>query len=218
VRKKGINKMAVKKADLIKILVEEYGYEKEDIKLFTNGKLQATINQEEEDAMAMEEDSTRIIAKESKIKDDDLIVVMNTQNGAWTHRSGISRKSWKFTEFGQTAKFPFAELLALRNVNMRAFEQGWFIVLNKDVQEQFGLTELYKNIITPDNIEEIFKKDVSDLEVFVDCLPSGMKTTFVAKARELHQSGKLWDTRIIKFVETKFGISLEDNAPLEDIV
>ena len=210
--------MALKKADLISILVDEYGYEKEDIKLFTNGKLQMTIKQEEEDAKAMEEDDSIIVEKESKIKDDDLIVVMNTQHGAWTHRSGLTNKSWKFKQFGQTAKFPFAELLALRNVNQMAFEKGYFIVLNKDVQEMFGLTELYKNILTPDNIEEIFKKDVADLEVFVANLPQGMKSTFVAKARELHEADKLWDTRIIKFIENTFKISLEDNAPLEDIV
>lgn len=209
--------MALKKADLIKILVDEYGYEKDDIKLFTNGKLQAIINQEEADAKALEEVDA-YVEKESNIKDDDLIVVMNTQNGAWTHRSGLSNKSWKFKSFGQTAKFPYAEILALRNVNPQAFEKGYFIVLNKEIVEQFGLTEMYKNIITPDNIEEIFKKDVEDLEVFVENLPDGMKTTFVAKARELREKDILFDTRKIKFIENRFGISLEDNAPLNDIV
>lgn len=208
----------LKKADLIKILVEDYGYEKEDIKMLTNGKLQATIKQEEEDAKLLEEESTRFVAKESKIKDDDLIVVMNGLSGALTHRSGSTRRSWRFREFGQIDKFPYSELLALKNGSPKVFEQGWLIILNKDVQEQFGLTELYKNIITPDNIESIFKKDVADLEVFVDNLPHGMKSTFVAKAREMYEAKELYDMRVIEFIEKKFGFSLQDNAPLSDIV
>ncbi|MFS0905800.1 hypothetical protein AB3N02_22515 [Priestia aryabhattai] len=210
--------MALKKADLIKILVEEYGYEKEDIKLLTNGKLQAIIKQEEADAKQFEEDSTRIVAETTGIKDDDQIVVMNGLDGNLKHRSDRTGRKWVFREFGQTDKIPYAELQAIRNMNERCFREGWLIVLNKQVQEEFGLVELYKNIITPDNINEIFKKNAEELEAFIDALPEGMKVTFVAKARELYNSKQLDSRAVVELIESKFKFSLEDNAPLSDIV
>lgn len=212
-------KMALKKADLIKILVEEYGYEKEDIKLLTNGKLQSIIKQEEADAeeLAKQEDETIVQVKE-KFKDTDEIAIMNGVNGALTHRSGRTGRSWKFMEFGQRDKMPYSELLALKNSSPKVFSEGYIIILNKDIQEQFGLSELYKTIITPDNLHDIFKKDVAELEAFVDALPNGMKVTFVSKARELYNSRQLYDIRVIEMIEKKFGFSLADNAPLSDIV
>ena len=209
--------MAMKKAELIELLVEEYGYEKEDIKLFTNAKLQSIMKQEEADAKELEASETMVVAKEEKIKDNDEIVVMNGSNGAFTHSSRNGRV-WKFKEFGQRDKMPYSELLAIKNVCPSVLEDAYLIVLNRDVQELLGLTTIYQNIILPEKVEEIFKKDVADLEAFVDGLPQGMKVTFVSKARELYNSRQLYDIRAIEMIEKKFGFSLQDNAPLGDIV
>lgn len=214
----------MKKADYIKILMDDYGYEKEDLKFdaqgkpYTNAKLKAIIDQEEQDAKEMEEDSTRFVAKESKIDDNDAIVVMNGLGGALTHRSGTTGRSWRFREFGQTDKMPYGELLALRNGSPHVFEDCWLVVMNKDVQEQFGLTEKYKNILTPENVKHIFKKEIEDFKEFVQNLPKGMKSAFIAKAREMYASKELYDIRIVEFIETEFGFSLDDNAPKSDFV
>lgn len=207
----------LKKSDLINTLVEEYGYEKEDIKLFTNAKLQALIKQEEKDAEQLELDSTFEKATEQQFKDEDSIVIMSGGSGAYKHVSRTGRV-WKFTAFGQKDKMPFGELLAIKNIAPRVLERGYIVVLNKEVAEILGLTEIYKNIIMPDNIDDIFKKDVAELEAFLDALPEGMKITFVQKARELYTSRKLYDIRIVEMIQNKFGFSLEDNAPLSDIV
>lgn len=212
----------MKKADYIKILMDDYGYEKEDLKFdsegkpWTNAKLKALIEQEEKDAKEMEEEATRYVVKESKINDSDLIVVMNGLSGSLTHRSGLTGRSWRFRQFGQLDKMPYGELLALKNGSPRVLEECWLVIMNKDVQEQFGLTDTYKNILTPENVDSIFKKDVEELKLFVENLPEGMKATFVSKARELHASRKLYDIRIVEFIENKFGFSLTDNAPLSD--
>lgn len=212
----------MKKPDLINYLIEEFGYEREDLKFdsegkpYTNAKLKALIEQEQEDAKEAENNSSRYVAKESTVKDGDMIAVMNGLSGSLTHRSGLTGRSWRFREFGQMDKMPYAELLALKNGTPKVFDECWIVIMNKEVQEQFGLTEKYKNILTPENIGQIFKKDVEDLKVFVENLPQGMKSTFVAKARDLVESKQLWDTRIIDYIEEKFGFSLKDNAPLSD--
>ncbi len=214
------------KTELIKVLVDEYGYEKSDLKdtdgkLFTNAKLEMIIKEEETDAVELENlekegDTFAFSAKDSKFKDDDMIMVMNGLNGSLTHRSLSTGRVWRFKEFGQIQKIPYSEILSIRYLSAKVFDDGWLVILNKQIQDDFELTEKYKNILTPDNIEEIFNKDVKELEKFVENLPKGMKVSFISKARELHSDRKIEKLSVLEFIQTKFGISLDDNAPLSD--
>jgi hypothetical protein len=212
-----------KKADLIKILVEEYGYEKEDLKFdsdgkpYTNAKLQAIIDAEIADAKEAEINKNRIVAKVSAIKEDEKIPVMSGSMGVVIYRSEISGKKWKFTQFGQMDTMPYSELLAIQNRYSGYFAEGWIIVLDSRVQEEFKLTNMYKNILTPQNIDEVFKKPVEELQVIIDNLPDGMKVTFCNKAQELYAKNKIDNFKVIKLIEEKFGFSLDDNAPISDI-
>ena len=210
------------KKDLIAKLVEEYGYEKDDIKMLTNAKLEEMIKQEEKDAEALKQKETITRIEETnsyvQIKDDDLIAVMNGENGELIHRSRRTGRMWKFTRFGQVDKMPFIELMTIYNNNPKCFEEGRLIILNQQVAENFRLTEIYKNIITPQNLDELFTKDVEELEIFVKNLPQSMKFTFVSRARELYKQGKIDSRKMINFIEETFGYSLEDNAPISDIV
>jgi hypothetical protein len=211
-------KMALNKQDLIKNLVENYGYDKEDIKLLTNGKLQGLIKQEEFDAKELETESTRVVAKKSKIKDEDRIVVMNGLTGALVYHSERTNRRWEFTTFGQQDTIEYGELVAMKNRYPRYFTEGWLIVLDKQVQEEFNLTEMYKNIITPENADTVFKMDVDELDKFVDGLPDGMKTSFVNMAMEKVGDGTLDSSKVRKYIQEKFNFNFDDNAPQGDLV
>ena len=205
------------KKELIKLLVEEYGYETDDIKMLTNAKLEGMIKQEEADAKELEHQETSFIVKDAGFKDDDMILVMNGFGGALTHRSLSTSRVWEFLEFGQTQKMPYAELLAIRNTNPKVYNRGWLVVLNQQIQEDFGLTEMYKNILTPETIETVFDKSVEELKVVIDNLPEGMQIALMDKAREFYRTGKIDSISKVKLIEEKFNVSLEDNAPLSDI-
>jgi hypothetical protein len=208
------------KKELLAILVDDYGYEKDDIKMLTNAKLEAMIKAEEKDAETLEAEATieRVQDEYVQIKDEDMIQVMNGENGELIHRSGRSGRMWKFTRFGQTDRMPFIELMNIYNVNPRCFEEGRLIILNKQVAENFRLTEIYKNIITPQNLDELFSKNVDELKEIVDKLPESMRLTFVIRARELYAQGKLDSMKLINYIQDTFGFSLEDNAPTKDLV
>jgi hypothetical protein len=207
------------KKELVALLVDTYGYEADDIKMLTNAKLESLVKQEEADAKELQEqeDRTVFVARQT-FKDDDLILVMNGLNGGLTHNSRSTGRIWQFRTFGQTEKLPYSELLSIRNLNPKVFNEGWMLIMNKQIQEDFGLVEVYKNILTPESIDKVFDKDVEELEAFVKALPQGMKVTFIGKARDLFNSGKLDSKRKIDFIQNYFGISLEDNAPLSDTV
>lgn len=218
----------LKKSDLIKILVEEFGYDKEDLKFdaegkpYTNGKLQAIIKAEQEDAKALEvaeqTKATRVVATKSAIKDTEQIVVMNGLTGALIYHSDRSNKVWEFTTFGQQETIDFAELKTIRNRYPRYFKEGWLIVLDEQVQKEFGLTEMYKNIITPENEDDIFEMGVEELDKFIDALPDGMKTSFINKAQQKYADGTIDSHKVIKFIEEKFNFFFEDNSSRDDLV
>lgn len=208
----------LKKADLIKILVEDYGYEKEDIKMLTNGKLQAIIKQEKQDEEELNSLTNKMVEKATMVKDDDLINIMSGTSGSFFHQSQQTGRSWRFTNFGQIDRMPFRELLTINNVSPRTFTDGYIVILDKTVQGEFGLTEMYKNILTPDNLEELFKKSIEEMEVFINGLPEAMKMTFVDKAREMYENKTLDSASKLDFIQNKFNFSFKDNAPLDDIV
>lgn len=210
-----------KKQELVDILIKEYGYTNDDLKdetgkPFTNGQLEMMIEQEKSDAVELEKAKTKQVESRRKIKDDDLIAVMNGLDGSLTHRSQSTGRVWKFTTFGQTDKLPYSELLTLRNQSPKVFVDGWLVILDKQIQEDFQLVEVYKNILTPSNIDTIFDKDIDELKLFIKALPKGMKTTFISKARSLYEQGRLDSIRKVNYIQEEFGISLEDNAPLSD--
>jgi hypothetical protein len=211
------NKKLTKK-ELLAILVDDYGYEKEDIKLLTNAKLEAMIKQEESDAQILEHQETATPLVSDQVNDDDMIQVMNGVNGELIHRSARTGRMWKFTRFGQTDRMPFSELMSIYNVNPKCFEEGRLIVMNARVAENFNLTDTYKNIITPQNLDSLFTKDVDELKVIVDNLPQTMKFTFVIRAKELYAQGKLDSVKLVRYIEETFGFSLEDNAPISNKV
>ncbi|MER2007482.1 MAG: hypothetical protein ABS939_08510 [Psychrobacillus sp.] len=223
--------MALKKSDLIKILVDEYGYEKEDLKFdaegkpYTNAKLQALIDAEKQEAEELEKAKeeakkpvTRVQAKKSAIADNEKILVMNGLTGALYYKSERTNSAWEFEDFGQQDVMEYSELKIMRNRYPRYFKEGWLIVLDPEVQKEFGLTEMYNHIITPDNADDVFSMNVEELEKFIDALPDGMKSSFVNMAQERVEDRRLDSKTIIDMIENKFNFSFDDNAPKDDIV
>lgn len=208
------------KKELIKVLVDNYGYENEDIKLLTNAKLEGLIRQEEKDAKELEDSETLEQFTEDvlEIKDEDMVQVMSGIHGELIHRSQKSGRMWKFSKFGQIDRMPFIELMTIYNNNPKTLEECFIVILNDKVAKNFNLSEIYKNIVSPNNLDELFKKDVKDLESIVENLPESFKTVFVIRAKELYEQGKLDSMSLINFIQNKFDISLEDNAPLSNIV
>src|SRR5690606_9091032 len=132
------------------------------------------------------------------LKDEDKIAVMCGSSGTVIYHSGISNRRWRFNNFGQMDKMPYAELVHMQNSHPKFFSNGLIVVLDKLVQDEFGLTEMYKNILTPQNIETIYQKPIEELRLFVKNLPDGMKTTFINKTQELYDSKKLDSLNVVR--------------------
>lgn len=211
------------KAELINTLVEEYGYEKEDLKdsegkPFTNAKLKQMIDSEEQDLKNLESNKNRVSASRKSIKEDDLIFVMSGSEETVIYNSKRTGRVWEFNKFGQEDSIPYSEIRIMNNQHPTYFKNGILVILDEQVQKDFGLTDMYKNILTPSNIDTIFEKSPEELGNFIDKLPEGMKKTLVDRAMKLYSQDKLTDLLVVRVIEDKYGFSLEDNTPKDDLV
>lgn len=228
---------------MVDLLVNEYGYDVSDLKddkgnIFRNADLEALIDKEEkaieeikkEDKVeleveeAVEEEDDIFSLNENAFKpkhtfnDNDLILCMSGVRGDMRFVSNLSNFTIKTTQFGQTVKIPYKDLVYVHNIAPQAFHDGKIIVLNEHLQEEFGLEDVYKRVITPKNIRKVLGLDADELSEFILDMPSGMKPALYDEARKLYRAGKLDSRRTVEVIENEFGVSLEDNAPLKDSV
>lgn len=233
------------KAEIVDLLVEKYGYDVRDLKddkgnIFNKPVLEEILEKEEakeEEAQekkvqeveekveeAPEEENDIFALNEDAFKpshvfdDNDLILCMSGVKGNMTFKSQLSGFTVKTTNFGQTVKIPYKDLVYVHNVSPRAFHEGHIIVLNEHLQEEFNLGNVYKSVITPNNIQKVLKLDSKDLSKFISDMPSGMKPALYDEARKMYRDGRLDSIRTVEAIEKEFGISLEDNAPISDEV
>ena len=228
---------------MVDLLVNEYGYDVSDLKddkgnIFRNADLEALIDKEEKAIEEIEkEDKVKLEVEETveeeddifslnenafkpkhTFNDNDLILCMSGVRGDMRFVSNLSNFTVKTTQFGQTVKIPYKDLVYVHNIAPQAFHDGKVIVLNEHLQEEFGLEDVYKKVITPKNIRKVLELGADELSGFISDMPSGMKPALYDEARKLYRAGKLDSRRTVEVIEKEFGISLEDNAPISDAV
>lgn len=232
------------KAEMEDLLIEKYGYTKDELKNekgnpLRNDVLEKMIAKEEEKAESIKESTDADVEfgveadEEDKIfgavdetifearhnlKDNDLVLCMSGANGDMIFTSPLSNFRIKTTGFGQTMKIPYKDLSYVHNTSPRAFENGTVVVLNKQVQEEFGLTDIYKRVLTPKNIHKVIAMEPDELKGFIDDMPKGMKVALYDEARKMYRQNKIDSMRTIKVFEDAYGVSFDDNAPIEEVI
>lgn len=234
----------MKKDEMIKLLKDKYGVADDELvdkngNFLTNKKLQEMIDEKEREQEETEDYNEEVdidvgvdvdeedeiddffdisVAKSTQksFNDNDEITVMSGINGEYIHHSVDSGRAFRFRGFGQTAKIPYKELVSIRNLYPTVLEDGWLVILNKDLIKEFDLQDSYRNVLTPKNSRAIFSKSAEEIEYFVNSLPQAMKVTFVDLARKAYRKGILDKVSTVNAIQELFNISLEDNAPIHD--
>ena len=221
--------MATKSDAIREILVNEYDYQKEDF-LNKDGKnknfkqLEAMLKKEqnstsnESHADLDESDLGVVETVRTGFKADDTINVMAGINGQLVHYSPVGNGVFKFNGFGQRQTMPYKELKAINNLVRGTLEDGWIIILNKDLIKEFNLESEYQKFLTPKKIDEILTMNKEDLTNTIKGLPKSMQTTLIDTAKAKYNVGTLDRASVIKVFEELYDISFEDNLPLNDIV
>lgn len=213
----------MKKKELINLLVDKYGYAENDLKKndgqwLTNPALRTIIEEEMSDEKNYKDKEQIKEKARREFKDDDLIDIMNGTKGELVHRSQRTGRMWVFRDFGIVQRMPYSEVVDLYNNNHKVFTNATLIILNKQLQEDFDLSNVYRNVLTPQNIKKIFKEDTDKMKKIVDSMPEASKIVFINTAKEMYKSGSIDSMSKIKFIESEFNLSLDDGTPLGDFV
>lgn len=163
-----------------------------------------------------EKENTAEVAKkiQSSVRiplDTIVPVICNTIGGAFYSSKKIMGYTVEWDDIGSVEYMELGELSSMKNTDKRFFEDNWIVF---DNTEEYTATELYdflkvskyyKNILTPENIDEVFTYSKDKLVKTISTLSRGMKETIAVRAKQKMDENTL-DKNIIDVLESSLGI------------
>ena len=101
---------------------------------------------------------------EIKINQDDYIKVMSLVHfrlNLTTETKGQGRP-FRFTQFGEVKRILYSDLVRIMENHSNFLNNGYFVILNKNVVRKHGLNDVYAKILTKEKIEKILEGNQSD--------------------------------------------------------
>lgn len=158
--------------------------------------------------VVVEEKAAPIVAKE--IDPNQIIVVRSGFHGRLVYKSPRTREKFVWGEFGSDQEMELRELRNAKSANKKYFENNWFMF-----DEEFewvigylGLNQYYKNALTIDGFDNLFKKSPADIEKAIAKLSIGQKKSVSYRAKQLIADGEIDSNRAIAALEKALGIEL----------
>lgn len=158
--------------------------------------------------VVVEEKAAPIVAKE--IDPNQIIVVRSGFHGRLVYKSPRTREKFVWGEFGSDQEMELRELRNAKSANKKYFENNWFMF-----DEEFewvigylGLNQYYKNALSIDGFDNLFKKSPSDIEKSIAKLSIGQKKSVSYRAKQLIADGEIDSNKAIAALEKALGIEL----------
>lgn len=163
-----------------------------------------------------EEKSVSEVAKNiqnlKRIPLDTLVpVVCNVLGGAIY----VSKKTMGYTveweEMGSVEYMELNELASMKNTDKRFFEDNWIILEDTEdytamqLYDFLKVSKFYKNVFTPDTIDEIFTYSKDKIVKTISVLSRGMRETIAVRAKQKLDDNTL-DKNIVDVLESSLGI------------
>lgn len=161
-------------------------------------------------------ESTANVAKQiqnaTRISLDTVVpVICNTVGGAYYTSKKIMGYTVEWEDLGSIEYMELGELVSLRNTDRRFFEDNWIILEDTDeytamqLYDFLKVSKYYKNVFTPENIDEIFTYSKDKIVKTISTLSRGMKETIAVRAKQKLDDNTL-DKNIVDILESSLGI------------
>jgi len=161
-------------------------------------KLRDEIRRELEKELKLSDGATSTKPKSKKIPLDLEVPVINTHNGKLIFTSKKSNGySVEWDEHGMTEYMELGELLSMRNTDKRFFEENWIVLgdtddyTSEELYKFLKVDKLYKNIFSPHDFDEFFKKSPEEMIKIIGTLSKGIRASIASKAQEMIINGTL---------------------------
>lgn len=139
---------------------------------------------------------------------DDYVTVRNGYNGTLVYKSARTGEVFKWSEFGGEQEMQMHDLKSAKNSDKAFFENNWFMFDDPDVIEYLGVGMYYKNALTLDGFDELFKMQPNEIEERVKLLSKGQKSSVANRARKLIADGEIDSIKAINALEKSLGVEL----------
>lgn len=181
----------------------------EKIKAELEEKLRAEYEEKLKSATEDIKTTVKTIQNSAKIPLDTVVpVVCNVQGGAVYECQRMKGYIIQWEAYGSVEYMELAELVSMRNMAKRFFEDNWIILEDTEeysaiqLYEFLKVTKHYEKVFTPENIDTLFEMEEGELIRTLSGLSKGMKDTIAARAKMKYDAKELDSNKKIEALET----------------
>lgn len=194
----------LKKAELIEILVERFGYEKVDLKNKVNIELKDMIRKEEEFSKKEKHKKNGI----GTFDDDYLVQVMCSTSGRVSYDSDVTQNTYVWVDYGDIQAMTYRELVEIKRRHSRFLDEGWLFILDDDVRAILcGDDSIF---IKPEEVEKIFNLPTNKMVEEIRTRKYSAYGVLAHNAFLRCKNGQIADLEKMKALVNEFGYYLED--------
>mgnify|MGYP004647444741 CR=1 FL=1 len=153
-----------------------------------------------------------VIEKQEKITAKDIdqnqyVVVRNGFQGTlvYTARTG---ETYIWDSFGSEQEIELRELKNAKSSHKKMFENNWFMFDEPWIIDYLGVGQYYRNAISIDNFDDMFKKSPDDLKDLIAGMSDGQKKSVAYRARQLINDGTIDSRKTITALEEALNTEL----------
>ena len=119
-----------------------------------------------------EEKATTVksIQRKEAIDKQMLVPIMNVTNGKLIYQSKKSGSEFQFEQYGDIEYIELYELLTMRSSQRKFLDEPYIIVLDDEVADYLGLSNVYKKLTHATEIDRIFKLPLENLLILLNPL------------------------------------------------
>jgi len=144
------------------------------------------------------------------VDQNTVVLVRNGFQGTLVYVSSKTGETFVWDSFGDDLEMDLKELRVAKSSQKKFFENNWFLFDEEYswVIPYLGVSQFYKNAISVDGFDEIFKSSPADIKKIVSELNAGQLQSIKYKARKLVADGMIDSMKTITALEECLGIEL----------
>ena len=154
---------------------------------------------------------TKTTKKPAKVKLDEFVDVQSCMVGKLVWKSKKTGYKLTWDSYGDINPMQVSDLLDMRNDSKYMFIANWVVLLGDradEILKYLQVDKYYKDVLTPEDLEEIVTGDPKDLEAALKTMKDSAKEALVYKARQLYRDGELDSAKTIKAVREATGVDI----------
>ncbi len=147
------------------------------------------------------------------IQDNKYIKVVSLENNTLIlSTEGYGRgKIYEFQQFGQSKNITYNNLVEILYSQERFAKEGRFYIYDKDVVANHELLDVYKNILTKEQIENMLSYDEKTMETLFKRTTTPQRETIISLVMAKLNAGEVLDLNKVGILSKIYGFDITQN-------